>query len=76
MKRELFQDASIVDGEPTAMRIAMKDVEQDTSTELNLREVDYDVHLPDSLFDPKRLPVVSNHGIWKSCMSQPAKGKE
>jgi len=76
MKRELFQDASIVDGEPTALRITMKDVEQDTRTELNIREVDYDVHLPDSLFDPKQLPVVSNHGIWKSCMGLPGKGKE
>lgn len=76
MKREVFQSATILDGVPTALRLAMKDVEQGTSTELNARQVDYDVVLPDKLFDPHELPVVSAHGIWQSCMGLHAKGKE
>jgi len=76
MKREVFQDAILVDGVPTALRMVMKDVEQDTSTELNTREVDYDTPLPDKLFDPHELPVVSSRGIWKSCMDMPGRGKE
>lgn len=75
MKREVFQDATLVDGVPTALRMVMKDVEQGTSTELNTREVDYDAALPDKLFDPHELPVISNHGIWKACMGMPGKGK-
>jgi hypothetical protein len=75
MKREVFQDATLVDGVPTALRMVMKDVEQHTSTELNTREVDYDTPLPDKLFDPHELPVVSSHGIWKLCMDMPGKGK-
>jgi hypothetical protein len=75
MKREMFKDASIVDGVPTAFRIVMKDVEQGTSTELNTSQVDYDVTLPDKLFDPNQLPRVGTHGIWKACLSGSAKEK-
>jgi hypothetical protein len=75
MKTEVFKDAGIVNGTPTAIRIVMKDVEQDTSTELNTSAVDYNVTLPDKLFDPRQLPVISSNGIWKECMQWTGKEK-
>ena len=67
LKTEAFQAVSVVEGVPTALRILMKEVQQDTSTELSIRAVDYDKALPDRLFDPARLPLVLNEDIWKSC---------
>jgi hypothetical protein len=75
LKKELFQVASVVNGVPTALQIVMKDLEGHGSTELNVSEVDYDLALPDELFDPNRLPLVSREGIWKACMCAPEKGK-
>lgn len=74
MKKENFQVASVVNGVPTALQFSMKDVEQDSSTEMNTSEVDYGMTLPDKLFDPKQLPVISTHGIWKSCVDGSGKG--
>jgi len=55
-----------VDGVPTAFRVLMKDKDQGTSTELDIRAVDYEGSLPDELFDPANLSHISAHKIWGS----------
>lgn len=77
LKKEVFEDVTIVEGVPTALRIRMTDVEQNTSTDLDIREVDYDAPLPDALFDAKQLSTVSDNPIWKSCiLCGPGEGKK
>jgi len=50
----------------------MKDVDDKTSTELTLSEVDYDADIPDAIFSPKELLNVETHPIWQEYRSQPA----
>ena len=40
---------------PTPLRVRMHEVQQDTTTILQMSEVTYNVDLPDALFDPQRL---------------------
>ena len=70
-KMETFEDVSVIDGVPTPLKIKMKDVEDDTSTELTLREVDYDADIPDAIFSPKELLNVAAHPLWQGYRSQP-----
>jgi len=63
-KTELFEDVSVIDGVPTPLRIEMKDVEEGTSTELTLREVDYNADIPDAIFSPKELSEVAAQPLW------------
>jgi len=63
-KTELYQDAAVIDGVPTVLRIRMEDKQQDMDTELRVSEVRYDAAIPDDLFDPQRLPQASKHPLW------------
>ena len=63
-KTELYQDAAVIDGVPTVLRMHMEDRLQDTSTELRVSEVQYDPTIPDELFDAQKLPEASTHPLW------------
>jgi outer membrane lipoprotein-sorting protein len=63
-KVEEVQSEADVDGTPTLLAIVMKDKQANTSTELQVSEVQYDVKIPDDLFDPARLPSISEHPVW------------
>ncbi len=65
-KKEVFQDATVIDGTPTVLQIRMEDVLQRTSTEIRVSAVQYDVTIPDDLFDPQTLPQASAHPLWKT----------
>jgi hypothetical protein len=74
-KTELFEDVSVINGVPTALRIKMKDLILDGSTDLYLSDVEYDTAIPDSLFDPKGLRQVSTHECWQQYCTPPAMKK-
>lgn len=74
-KTELFEQVAVIDGIPTPLRIRMQDVQQKTSTELNVSEVRYNVDIPDALFDPEGLPQVAAHPLWQAYHSQVAMGQ-
>ena len=65
-KTELFDSVSVIDGSPTVLHVQMKDVQANTSTDLNVSKVQYDVALPDSLFDPTYLPKLADDPVWQS----------
>jgi len=70
-KVELFENITIVDGVPTAMRRTMKDVLLNTSTELNLQELQYCGTLADDLFEPGKLATVAADPIWQPYCTLP-----
>jgi hypothetical protein len=70
-KAEFFEDFTIIDGIKTPIRILMSLVNGRTSTELKLAEINYDVNIPDELFDPNRLSTVATHPFWKSYRPRP-----
>jgi Outer membrane lipoprotein-sorting protein len=55
-----------VDGVPTITKIVMNNVNSGGSSELDVTKVVPDKHPPADLFDPKRLPEVSDHPFWKT----------
>jgi hypothetical protein len=63
-KTELFENVSVIDGVPTPLLVTMKDLTAGQSTSLALSMVEYDLEVPDSIFDPKALPQVSEHACW------------
>ncbi len=65
-KTETFDAATVVDGVPTILHVQLKDLEGKTSTDLNVSSVKYDVEVPDSVFDPDRLPALANDPLWKA----------
>jgi len=73
-KVETFDDVTVISGVPTPMRITMKDVRNNTSTELKLSEVQYCGSLDDILFDAKNLSEVSANPIWQPYCSLPGTG--
>ena len=43
----------------------MKDVQAQTSTELTVSEVRYDVDVPDALFDPQQMGQLADSPLWR-----------
>jgi hypothetical protein len=75
MKQQFFEQVSLINGQPTPLRIRMQDLQQGTSTELRVSEVRTDVAIPDTLFDPDHLPQVVEARLWHGYSSQVAGGK-
>ena len=75
-KTESFENVSVIEGVPVALRIEMKDVKGNTSTELTLSEVDYDVDIPDAVFYPKQLSQVAAHPLWQPYCAHLTKEKQ
>ncbi len=72
-KVERFDEVAMVSGVPTPMKITMKDIQKDTSTVLQLREVQYCGELDEALFNPQNLPEAAAFPIWEPFCSLPTK---
>lgn len=69
-KTEVFAQVTVIDGVPTPLWIRMQDLQQGTTTELQLKEVRFDVDLPDTLFQPQRLREVATSPLWRPYHTQ------
>ena len=58
-KSQHFENITVIDGTPTPLKVRMIDEQQKGSTELNIREVRYDIELADERFDPMQLPAAA-----------------
>lgn len=65
-KTESFDHITTIDGIPTVLHAVMKDVQAQTSSDLVVSEVRYDVDVPDTLFDPQKLGLMADHPLWQS----------
>jgi hypothetical protein len=65
-KTQICDSATVIDGVPTILHVQLKDLEGKTSTDLNVSSVKYDVDVPDSVFDPDRLPALADDPLWKA----------
>ena len=68
-KTEVFEEEAI-DGVPTPVRMQMKDLQGKSNTELRVRDVRYDVEVPDALFDPVKLSTAASSPVWQSSLVQ------
>ena len=55
LKRLTQQDIRIIDGFPTAFKMVMHNVNDQTQTAMEIVEIEYDVELPDNLFTERSL---------------------
>lgn len=72
-KVETFEEVAVVSGVPTPMRITMKDVQNNTATELRLSEVQYCGELDNILFNIGNLAEAASHPIWQPYCTFPMK---
>ena len=54
-RTQIFDQVTIIDGQPTPLRIEMKDLQQGTSTIFTVSKVQYNEKIPATLFDPRQL---------------------
>jgi outer membrane lipoprotein-sorting protein len=74
-KTEALDHLTNIDGIPTVLHAVMKDVQAQTSTELAVSEVRYDVDVPDAVFDPLKLGLVADHPVWQAKKRNTQPGK-
>jgi hypothetical protein len=72
-KVEAFDNITDIDGSPTVLHALMKDVQAQTSTDLVVSEVRYDVDVPDAIFDPLKLGQLADHPLWQPVAAPAAK---
>lgn len=65
-KKEVFDSVSVVDGVPTVLHVKMTDLMGNTSTDINVTQIKYDVDVPDGFFDPDRLPKLVDDPLWQA----------
>ncbi|MGE0825193.1 MAG: outer membrane lipoprotein-sorting protein [Candidatus Binatia bacterium] len=58
-RTETFDQITVIDGQPTPLRVEMKDLRQKTSTIFTMSAVQYNEQLPASLFDPLQLRLAA-----------------
>ena len=61
----------VIDSVPTIMHVKMTDLLQNTSSEINVTQIKYDVEVPDALFDPTRLPKLVDDSVWPKVGATP-----
>jgi outer membrane lipoprotein-sorting protein len=62
-KTELFKEVITFNNVPTPLLIRMRD-RDGAITDFKVTKVEYDVKIPDDLFDPNLLPKVINSPLW------------
>lgn len=65
-KSEQFGGVLVIQDIPTVTKIIMKDLQQDTSSEIIVTSVKYDKKAPQDLFNPENLAEVAASDFWKS----------
>jgi outer membrane lipoprotein-sorting protein len=68
-KRETFEQATIINGIPTPLRIQMRDVQNEMTSVFDVSEVRFDLDIPKDLFSPKMLPKAADSPFWKKLES-------
>jgi hypothetical protein len=63
-KVETFEDVTVIDGQPVAMRVKMQDKQTGGASELVTSNVRFGVDLPDTLFERGSLPTAVDAPVW------------
>ncbi len=70
-KREVFDSVTTIDDAPTVLHVQMTDLEVNSSTNMNVSQVQYDVQVPDALFEPQHLPQLADDPVWQPGKTAP-----
>jgi hypothetical protein len=61
---ERFLDVTRIDGVPTVLHFVMEDKRERGRSEIRVRDVRYDVDVPDALLEPKSLSTAAASPLW------------
>jgi outer membrane lipoprotein-sorting protein len=65
-KTERFDQVETIDHVPTPLHISMQDVQGNSTTELRFEQVQYDIDIPDAIFDPYSLSRAADVPLWQA----------
>ncbi len=65
-KSERYERIMTVQNIPTMTRIVMKNIQQDSSSEIDVTSIKYHEEAPQDLFDPDNLPKAAANQFWKT----------
>jgi hypothetical protein len=65
-KIETFEDVTVIDGTPVAMRVKMQDKQSGGGSEIVVSKLRFGVDLPDDLFKKPGLVTAGNAPIWST----------
>ena len=63
-KVETFENVTIIDGQPVALKIKMQDKETGGTSVVDVSNLRFGVDLPDTLFKREELPAAAKAPIW------------
>jgi len=63
-KRQRWEPSTVVDGVTVPSAVSMEDVQAKSRSDIRMTGADFDVSLPDTLFDPDQLPAASAAPVW------------
>ena len=63
-KVETFENVTIIDGQPVALKIKMQDKETGGTSTVDVSNLRFGVDLPDTLFKREELPAAAKAPIW------------
>lgn len=63
-KTQTFENVTVIDGNPTPLRIRMEDRRSGSTTDFRVTELRYREDIPAELFEPGRLPRIMEHPFW------------
>jgi hypothetical protein len=55
-RKQVYEDVATIDGVPTPMHVRVDDVQSNDWSDYEVKDLHYDIQIPDEVFDPKRLP--------------------
>jgi hypothetical protein len=64
-KVETFEKVVTIDGQPTALKVTMRDVQTEGTSVITISNLRYGVDLPDTLFQRAGLAGASQSPVWK-----------
>lgn len=67
-KSERYERTMMIQNIPTIMRILMRNLQQRSSSEIDITSVKYDKKAPQALFDPNNLSRAATDPFWKGQM--------
>lgn len=68
-KIEQFDEVTTIEGVATPLQITMQDVQGKGRTQLRFEQVDYNVDLPATLFEPTHLAQAAESAVWQAYRS-------
>jgi outer membrane lipoprotein-sorting protein len=65
-RKQVYKEVTKVGGVPTPIRVRVEDVQSGDWTEIKVTDVNYDIQVPDEIFDPAKLREVVANPLWSA----------